>query len=103
MKFYSARRETNLKTNSLKEKVSDILFYKGLFLISKNYRSQVKLKIAYRKIKDASPASLSAEEVNLILGELKPKEPLQTAKIISLKKKKQFIPLTRSIKVYIHE
>ena len=95
--------EKKKKGVSLGEKVSDILFYKSLALISKNYRLYTQREALYQKIKNKELKNLSEKEVNLLLGSIQPKPLSLKPKKLSLKKHNNFISITKSIKVYIHE
>lgn len=88
---------------SFSEELSQILFDKGLYLISKNYRLYLKQERIYQKIKENASQKLSKKELDLFLGTLKKKTVSSHSKTIILKKKKNFISISKSIRVYIHE
>ena len=95
--------EADKKPLSVLEKVSDVLFYKGLSLISKNYRLYAQKEALYQKIKKNESKTLSQQEIDLILGSLQSRACPIKPKKISSKTKQPFVSITKSIRVYIHE
>lgn len=103
IKHFLKKDEKEKNNLSFSEELSQILFDKGLYLISKNYRLYLKQQKIYRKIKENTDQKLSKKELDLFLGTLKKKTFSSHSKTIILKKKKNFISISKSIRVYIHE
>lgn len=103
IKHFLKKDEKEKNNLSFSEELSQILFDKGLYLISKNYRLYLKQERIYQKIKENASQKLSKKELDLFLGTLKKKTFPTHSKTIILKKKKNFISISKSIRVYIHE